>query len=613
MKLPCTILAATLQLATNAAVPLAWTARPNQPQPASFDRHHGETLEFRCTFSGFGDGTFAQASDIRLWYQTNGMASAWWSTPATVVSNVLSATWTPNLDPGADRVSLFFGAPSNVYASAVLRLRHSPGFTPSELTPPIQRLDFAAVEIANAPYYTRAETEAKIVELSPAPGNYAAVSNAAMSAAAQTNDFLRLSGGRMTGNLGIWQCIDFFYGNNNGMGIESHTPIALKFWSRYPGYEHQSAILDLHRVPENEQADIAYLHEVSAAATANTNYTDAAIADFASTGSVGFAESAGSTSYAEEAGAANKLYDADMENSYTASDFATTNEVAELRTENTLVYRLYQGSNVVAEVTNYSSSVHAPELRIMQLNESNEYVTVWTETNGLARTLAAAKQYADVATGEVVKAVAPRAWSRTTSGLGADAPPNTTWISTPRTVIAGGLEYAKIADTYGEVWVLTSNGMAADFNPDTNAYFRITADDGTPVFSIEKSDAQTVGADADNIVVTASTVTMPVGVVSTEHPTMYWRQALDSGSWADESSPPSGAAVSWSGTAGAWVCTVTWSGTRPASMFFKFTFIQEGGVVIRNNATTDISSGVYVNGVKFVPSVSGNNLIWTKQ
>ena len=26
-----------------------------------------------------------------------------------------------------------------------------------------------------------------------------------------------------------------------------------------------------------------------------------------------------------------------------------------------------------------------------------------------------------------------------------------------------------------------------------------------------------------------------------------------------------------------------------------------------------ISSGIYVNGVKFVPTVSGNNLIWTKQ
>lgn len=284
-------------------------------------------------------------------------------------------------------------------------------------------------------------------------------------------------------------------------------------------------------------------------------------------------------------------------------------DIADLRTESSLVYRLYSGSNVVAEVTNYNSQVHAPELRLMQLNESNEYITVWTETNGLARTLRDANAYADAA----LTNAAPRAWSRTTSGLGAEAPSNTTWISTPTTVIAGGFEYAKVVDTYGEVWVLSSNGMAAEFNPDTNAYFRISADDGTPIFSVEKSDAQLVGANASGITVGETTVTMQVPVVSATSPTMYWRESLTSGAWLDEMYPPMGATVSWSGTAGSWVCTVSFSGTRPPSMFFKFNFLQEGGVVIRNNATTDISAGIWVNGVKFVPSVSGNNLIWTKQ
>ena len=178
-KLPCTILATALATALHAAVPLAWEARPSSPAPVAFDRHHGETIDFRCTLIGF-DAAFAPAADIRLWYQTNGMGQAWWSAPATVQSNVITATWSPALDPGADRVSLFFGAPSNVYASAVLRLRHSPGFTPSVLTLPVQRLDFAAVEVANAPYYTKAETESKIADLAPVPGDYETVSNRAM-------------------------------------------------------------------------------------------------------------------------------------------------------------------------------------------------------------------------------------------------------------------------------------------------------------------------------------------------------------------------------------------------------------------------------------------------
>ena len=145
MKTHCkplaTALAATLQIAALAAVPLAWDVRPGQPAPVMFDRYHGETLSFSATFRGFGELPFSPGADIRLWYQTNGMGRAWWSVPATVQSNVLSATWSPALDPGADRVSLFFGAPSNAFASAVLRLRPSPGFFPNVLNPPPTLVD----------------------------------------------------------------------------------------------------------------------------------------------------------------------------------------------------------------------------------------------------------------------------------------------------------------------------------------------------------------------------------------------------------------------------------------------------------------------------------------
>ncbi len=144
MKTHCTTLAAALVLLSTfsilnsafAAVPLEWNATPRNPAPAAFDRHHGETLDFRCTFTGFGELPFALDADVRLWYQTNGMGAAWWSVPATVSSNVLAATFPPQADPGADRLALFFGAPSNAYASAVLRLRPSPGFTPNVLPAP---------------------------------------------------------------------------------------------------------------------------------------------------------------------------------------------------------------------------------------------------------------------------------------------------------------------------------------------------------------------------------------------------------------------------------------------------------------------------------------------
>jgi hypothetical protein len=96
----------------------------------------------------------------------------------------------------------------------------------------------------------------------------------------------------------------------------------------------------------------------------------------------------------------------------------------------------------------------------------------------------------------------------------------------------------------------------------SDAYFRITADDGTPIFSIEKTDAMVVGANAAGITVGESSIVIPVPVVSPDPPTMYWRQHLDSGDWADESSPPAGATVTWTGEAGARVCTISFSGTR---------------------------------------------------
>ena len=594
-----TALAATLQLAILAAVPLAWDVRPGNPAPASFDRYHGEALEFRCTFRGFGELPFSPGADIRLWYQTNGMGSAWWSAPATIQTNVLSATWSPALDPGADRVSLFFGAPSNAYAAAVLRLRHSPGFAPGTMPDPesfhesdpeftawlssFQESDpvFSSWLEGYTPPDTSLEPSTNYTDR--ALSSFAATGTVARAATYGTPT-------RWTDATGcVWEVVidsqwdivykDPDYGPQYAIHIEPSGLGNGRYWEPYTG-EYSSG------VAKGDEGSTVLVWEGDA------------ITDFTATRTVHV-----TTNLVGRVAMTNDIPP--------ATDLTPLEQdIADLRTESSLVYRLYSGSNVVAEVTNDNSQVHAPTLRLMQLNESNEYVTVWTETNGLARTLRDASNYTDRA---IADYAAPRAWSATTSGLGAEAPANTTWISTPTTVIAGGLEYAKFVDTYGEVWVLTSNGMAAEFNPDTNAYFRITADDGTPVFSIEKSDAQVVGANAAGITVGETSVTVPVPVVSQTHPTCFWRYSLTEGDWDDGTNAPQPWDFNWTGGTGAWVLNLDFNGTRPASLFLRFSFLQEGGVVIRNNATTDISAGIWVNGVKFVPSVSGNNLIWTKQ
>ena len=292
-----------------------------------------------------------------------------------------------------------------------------------------------------------------------------------------------------------------------------------------------------------------------------------------------------------------------------------SNLVETVRAESALVYRLYQGSNVVAEVTNYNSSVHAPELRIMQLNESNEYFTVWAETNGLARTLASARQYTDDATNALPATFAPRAWGRTTSGLGFDAPDGMTWVSTSNLVIAGGLEYEKHVTSGGAIWLLESNGMTADFHASGNntAYLDISAADGTSIFRIEKTDAFLVGVNVDNVSVEGSTLVCGVNVVASEHPLVRVRASLSSGEWIREEDgiPASLATVTWSGSAGNWTCRIQ-NNTGGNSLFAQMEYLQEGGTKIVNTAPIDVTPGILcTDGIhKVRPVYSNGNITW---
>ena len=148
------------------------------------------------------------------------------------------------------------------------------------------------------------------------------------------------------------------------------------------------------------------------------------------------------------------------------------------------VYRLVAGTNVVLVVTNYNSQTHAPAMKLQHLDpQSGEYVTYWDETRRHGMTLTNAMEYTDTQ----VATRAPKAWSGTTSGLGQEAPAGVTWISTPETVVAGGYEYEKVVTTAGAVWVLTSNGLSTGAT--TNSFFRVSANDGTELFSIEKTDS----------------------------------------------------------------------------------------------------------------------------
>lgn len=286
--------------------------------------------------------------------------------------------------------------------------------------------------------------------------------------------------------------------------------------------------------------------------------------------------------------------------SYTASEVGATTAAD--------VYRLIAGTNVVLVVTNYNSAVHAPAMKLQHLDpQSGEYVTYWDETRRHGMTLTNAMDYTDAA----ILTRAPRAWSGTTSGLGAEAPAGVTWISTPETVIAGGYEYQKTITTAGDVWILTSNGLSTGAT--TNSFFRVSAADGTELFSIEKTDSYLIGVNADGITKSGNTVTIPINVVAAEHPYIRATQNLVDAEWVKEDENGfscAWASVTWSGSTGAYVATVTCS--EPQA-FFYFEYMVEGSAKIKNSAKTELSGGIIYNNTTYYPTVNGNKLEFVAQ
>ena len=139
-------------LNSSAAVPLKWTVETSRATPAQFEAYHGETLTLEADLQSDGK-PLALSGIAALYWQTNGMGSAYWEATAAVNSNRLSAVWTPEMDVGARVYNCFIGQPGKIYHAAFqLRLHPSPGATPNILPLPVPVIDFARVRVLNPPW-----------------------------------------------------------------------------------------------------------------------------------------------------------------------------------------------------------------------------------------------------------------------------------------------------------------------------------------------------------------------------------------------------------------------------------------------------------------------------
>jgi epidermal growth factor receptor substrate 15 len=165
-------------LSALAAVPVRWTAETSRVQPIALDAWRGDTLALECTLKSYGQPVALGAATASLMWQTNGMGNAWWQTNATVSADgIITATWSPSMDPGAPAVAFFLpvqtAGGASYRAAGTLRFRPSPGADSqiADLPQPGGTLDFGAFQLVNAPWATlEAANEAIAAAVASATG-----------------------------------------------------------------------------------------------------------------------------------------------------------------------------------------------------------------------------------------------------------------------------------------------------------------------------------------------------------------------------------------------------------------------------------------------------------
>lgn len=648
MKTNCITLATVFYTALSAlaAEPLSWVRKPNQPAPAQFDTFHGESLDFRCTFTGFGALPFDGASDVRLWYQTNGMGAAWWSIPATVSSNVLSATFTPDRDPGAERLAVFFGAPSNAYAAAQVRFRNSPGATPNHLDPP-SVLDWQA-ELAAATNdlfksfaptitntYTKAETDARIAELAPptslAPAtNYVdnAVENAYHDAVDYVDAAIRnLPPGITTNDVCAIVTNEVAEYTTNDTWI-CNNPTGEEWAPEWNGTGWRMPVLEIllpeeatsytvkdELSPEPGMGDFIYTRIASSKRNALgiARLTDIA-PTISSTVTKSYVEGLGieagisaeaATNIAENAAwaATEGMLTAETDPDWNAEKggYSTTGEVAQVSAAVGTLWSYVYGDSVWIAVTNYMRTVGgvSPSFQLWEVREGVTNLVYWSKeeiTNVTHDLIHDCKTNLEATVRNAVAEMPDKAWSKYQSATGNEAPEGVTIVSTPTIQLTGGGEWYRYVDVASNsVWFLKSNGLHT-FGGDTNGYFRILDDEGNATFEVRKTDSYMVDAIASSVHFDEDG-NFCVSFESNVEPVIYTTATLEHPNFLPQGEDPN-VTVTWTQSGGTYTAKLEQTVKGPS--LFAYAKVEVlGETVIRNTAPTDLQGGIMLNGVKY--------------
>lgn len=589
-----------LTLSSPAAVPLRWTVDTSRLQPVTFDALHGETLELAASFQSYGK-PLAVTGPAALYYQTNGMGAAWWQIPATVASNRIEAVFPPSADPGAPRLICFLGGTASTYRAAFsLRFANSPGANPNTLPLPVTKLDLAAVEVLNAPWITADKVTNIVTAIAPKPEDYT-TTNAVKDI---VTDYVVLG-------FSDWEISGEDYDSHKSYDIEFFTlenhPYTAwpNFWKmKVSGYEggfyYSDSInpdaIDLSGVWKSDYGLDDDLRLTVRRKVVKSNRLGLATRDDIPDMS-GYVPSTRRV--------AGKPLTDNVTLGPADVGAASKDELVE-------IWNYMMAENFRVTVTNYDSTAHAPESSYEYRMGTNEpWRTVWTETNGLARTHTAATNDALKAAKAEIAKPENRAWGRYDSTTGAPAPEGIVQVSAEGgLLIGGGMGYTAVATSGGEYWVLTSTDPTL-CRTGTNGVFEIIDSSGNAAVTVRKGDKRLVPAPSGGIRTSGDAITIVYRIESAVHPTLECAATLNGGGFMEAGADGAAfGAPTWSGGSGEWVATLPTFGNPTG--FFRASYWTGGGTVVSYGAAAIEIPRIKIGNVEYTvgtATISGHTVL----
>ena len=481
------------------------------------------------------------------------------------------------------------------YTDAQISLIPSPDFSPSNATlvATIEEVapvpgDYATVSnkamtalqshqsLAN--YYNKTETDAKIVELAPAPGNYSVVSNKAMTALqSYTETDPTISSWAKAASKPTYTLNEVAPNSENWLGVQGNAGRVIKILAQGSGSSPAGGVqVTASTLNNNNTTTYAYSGVAVKRSGQNTDY----LWDTTS--------QSGIVRRSELSGLASS-----------SSVSALDDDVSVLSNTVASIGAMLNAENARFVSTNYNSSTQIPEAYV-EAKIDGSWLTIWSEMtrwNWLTDTYLPGSFYTKAQVNSALADKADRAWGFYDSHSGLYAPEGFTWVSSPKIAIAGGLAYSRTLTNEGAIWVLEANGMVAETGGLTNGFFRVSDDEGNALFEIVKGDKRTIGATANSVQVigafTPSKLQIGYAVQADAHPTLQITASLTDPDWYDEDSASCPANVTWSGVSGAYVATVQAKSASATQLFVKAEYQVGGETYIKNVGPISVDGGIY--------------------